>query len=288
MARSSRERSDLRIALFGHPLGHSRSTELFAALATAGGPRIDYQPVDIAPQRFAAAIERLRAGEWDGANVTIPHKRRAAESADALDPIAATAGAANVLVRADDATLVGANTDGPGFVAGLNTLGDDNPLREDAPAASAVILGSGGAARGVAAALASRTGRVVLVSRNPDQAVSASRCRPVLGWNDRRLERTVREARLVVQATPLGMAPRVTEAPPLPPQWLGPHHVVVDLIYAPWETVFLAAARARGAVVLNGWPMLVEQAAFALELWAGAGTGPQLRDAVARLGVGND
>ena len=67
----------MKIALFGHPVGHSRSKDLFDALAAAGGPRVEYRAVDVPPERFGEALARLRDGEWDGANVTVPHKRAA-------------------------------------------------------------------------------------------------------------------------------------------------------------------------------------------------------------------
>ena len=154
----------MRIALFGHPVGHSRSKDLFDALAAAGGPRVEYEPVDVPPERFGEALARLRDGEWDGANVTVPHKRAAAAAADLLEPFAARCGAVNVLARRGGGALVGANTDGLGFLDALSlfdvpatrelaggaaTAGRDAASRAAAGGAAgkrALVLGAGGAA----------------------------------------------------------------------------------------------------------------------------------------------
>jgi shikimate dehydrogenase len=275
-----------RIALFGHPLGHSRSRELFAALTDAGGPRIDYEPVSVPPEQLAQAVDRLRQGTWHGANVTIPHKQAVTGLVDRLQPEAARAGAANVLYRDASGGLVGANTDGPGFVAGLVEVG---PRAFDAAALAgrwATLLGGGGAARGVCAALREIGARIVLVTRDP------GRRRPwqpdlvdeLVAWDDRpRLSESLRRSWLIVQATPVGMAPAAETCPDLPYDLVGPDHVAVDLIYNPWRTRFLERAAEAGARTLNGWPMLVRQAAAALDLWLGSGVGDTLLAAARRV-----
>jgi shikimate dehydrogenase len=263
----------VRIALFGHPVGHSRSADLFGALGARGGTPVHYEALDVPPDALAPALARLRAGAWAGANVTIPHKLAAAAAADRLDELAHRAGAVNVLVR-KGSTLIGANTDGPGFLDALDELVRSEPAGARlAPGDAAVLLGAGGAARGVAAALAARGLEVSVVSRAPRRNAPGWRglCDRLIGWSDPDLVHRARAARLLVQATPIGTAPRSDEAPPLAGEAFRPGQLVVDLIYNPWETLFLRRARARGALALNGWPMLVHQAARALELWAGGG-----------------
>ena len=280
----------MKIALFGHPVGHSRSKDLFDALAAAGGPRVEYEPVDVPPERFGEALARLRDGEWDGANVTVPHKRAAAAAADLLEPFAARCGAANVLARRGGGALVGANTDGLGFLDALSLLDAPAPralaggaaasrglagsaaasrgLAGGAAANRALVLGAGGAAAAVVAALVETGHAVALATRDPQRARrDVPLAAEALAWDDPRLPAVAGAAGLVVQATPLGTAPRVDEAPPFDPAWFAPGARAVDLIYNPWETRWLRLARARGVAALNGWPMLVRQAARSLAFW---------------------
>ena len=260
----------MKIALFGHPVGHSRSKDLFDALAAAGGPRVEYRAVDVPPERFGEALARLRDGEWDGANVTVPHKRAAAAAADLLEPFAARCGAVNVLARRGGGALVGANTDGLGFLDALSLLDAPAPraLAGGAAAHRALVLGAGGAAAAVVAALVETGHAVALATRDPERARrDVPLAAEALAWDDPRLPAVAGAAGLVVQATPLGTAPRVDEAPPFDPAWFAPGARAVDLIYNPWETRWLRLARARGVAALNGWPMLVRQAARSLAFW---------------------
>ncbi|MBP7146857.1 MAG: shikimate dehydrogenase [Acidobacteria bacterium] len=246
-----------RAALFGHPVGHSRSAELFRALAAHGGPAVDYQLVDVPLGRLAEFVERLRAGEWDGANVTVPHKLDAARMADTLDAAARGTGAVNVLARDGD-RVRGANTDVAGFVGALALPRAADALR--GRPRRAAVLGSGGAARAVGWGLAHAGWEIVTVARRAGAS---------FGWDDPGLARAVAACALVVQATSAGMAPAPDEAPPLPAEAFAPGQLAIELIYNPWETRWLRSARARGATAVNGWPMLVGQAARAAETWLG-------------------
>ena len=127
---------------------------------------------------------------------------------------------------------------------------------------------------------------MTLVTRDPDRrrGWQPGLVDELIPWSDRaRLRKVVRGAWLVVQATPVGTAPAEGECPDLPYEALGPDHVAVDLIYNPWRTRFLERSAASGARTLNGWPMLVRQAAAALDLWIGPGSGQRLVAAAGRL-----
>lgn len=268
---------DLRAVLFGHPVHHSRSPELFAALHAAGGPHVDFQLRDVPPPRLAEALASLRAGRWDAAGITIPYKADAAAMVDRLTGVGALAGTINAIARRGD-QLVGTNTDGPGFLRALDAF---------APGLSVcglpvLVLGAGGAARGVAAALKQHGARITIVSRDPAQrrGTLAHVSEQVVGWAPEALLPAARQAALIVQATPVGMSPDVHARLPLPSGLFQPGHLAVDLIYTPWETTFLAEARAAGVRALNGWPMLVHQAAEALDFWLGRGAGDRLAEAV--------
>lgn len=264
----------MKAALFGHPVGHSRSAVLFGALAAAGGPQVEYEAVDVGTMDLPKILERMREGAWEGANVTVPHKVVIPPLLDLLDPSARKAGCVNVISRLPNGALEGANTDGEGFRRGfIQSLG--SPLWEYCAAGPAVILGSGGGARAVASEL---SGEVTVVGRDPAR-LRLFPSRPglrLITWDDKALISLVRTARLIVQATPIGMYPNIDAGPELPENALFPDQVAVDLIYNPWETVFLCRARAQGAMGLNGWPMLVHQAALSLEIWLGAGAGDRL------------
>ena len=278
MARRTPRTEPFRVVLLGHPVGHSRSAEIFGTLAGVGGPRVDYRVLDVLPHQLPAVLQRLRDGEWDAANVTVPHKLDAAAAMDELDPWAQAAGAVNV-IRRRGCRLLGANTDGLGFLAGLGELG--------VGLATATVLGAGGAARGVSAALVSTGVDVTIISRDPirlsrGERLPASR---VLSWGDPGLEQAIGGGDLLVQATPRGMEPRDHNKPPVPTRCFHEGQRVVDLIYAPWETRLLRQARRRGALGLNGWPMLVGQAAAAAELWFGPGAGALLTSAATLIEV---
>jgi shikimate dehydrogenase len=230
----------------------------------------------VRPGELPAALADLRRGAWDGANVTVPHKLDAAGLVDALGADARSAGAVNVLLREPEGQLRGENTDGAGFVAGLASWvgGNGGGL----PSEDAVLLGSGGAARGVAVALVRAGIRPLVVARRPERvpAALARAASDLRAWGDPGLAGVMRRHRLVVHATPLGTHPREDEAPPLPEDALGEGQIVVDLVYNPWQTLLLERARARGALGLNGWPMLVHQAALALDAWVAPGAGRTL------------
>lgn len=268
---------DLRAVLLGHPVHHSRSPELFAALRAAGGPHVDFQLRDVPPPQLGEALASLRAGRWDAAGITIPYKAEAAALADRLTGVGALAGTINAIARRGD-ELVGTNTDGPGFLRALGAFAPGLSLR----GLPVLLLGAGGAARGVAAALKQHGARITITSRSPGARGGALShlSDQIIGWEPDTLRAAAHRSALIVQATPVGMSPDVHARLPLPEEMFRPGHLAVDLIYTPWETTFLADARATGVRALNGWPMLVHQAAEALDFWLGPGAGDGLASAV--------
>jgi len=208
--------------------------------------------------------------------VTIPYKEDVAALVDEVDEVAARAGSINAIVRRGR-RLIGTNTDGPGFVRAAQA----HLPGIDLSGMPVVILGAGGAARGVSAALKALGARVTMITRSPRRRgeLLGSLADALVAWSDPRLITIVRRAALVIQATPLGMSPHTAGLPPLPLQALRPGQLVIDLIYTPWQTRFLESARQRGAMGLNGWPMLVHQAAVAVDFWIESGAGARLQAA---------
>ena len=252
------------VGVIGFPIGHSLSPLLHnTAFAQLG---IDWVSVGfpVPPGHSAVALAGARALGVRGLSVTMPHKENVAAAADHLSPEAARLGAANCVVEVDGAWHA-ENTDGAGFVAALARGGHFVPDGQ-----RCLVVGAGGAARAVIAALGDAgAAEVVVVNRTAARAESAA----LLAGPSGRVG-TADEASgcdLVVNATPAGMAD-VDAGPagwPVDPALLRPGQVVVDLVYHPPVTPWLAAAAAKGATTANGLGMLVHQAALQLERWTG-------------------
>ncbi|MFC7302187.1 shikimate dehydrogenase [Cognatiluteimonas weifangensis] len=249
-----------RYALFGHPVAHSLSPWIHAAFARQTGIDADYVAID-APD-FAAA---LAAFDGDGANVTLPHKQRAVAACASLGERARRAGVVNTLSRRAGGWH-GDNTDGVGLIRDLT-----GRLRLDLRKRRTLLLGAGGAARGVAPALLDAgIGDLFIVNRTPERADALA---DALGEPTRVRTRyfgdlaTLGEFDLIVNAT---SATRGGALPELPMALVGPRTTAVDLNYGEAAVEFLAWARAAGGrEAIDGLGTLVEQAAESFRLWHG-------------------
>lgn len=259
--------------IIGDPVSHSRSPAIHNAAYAAVDLDWAYVAFRVAPGTVRAALDGLRALHVAGCNVTMPHKREAAEACDELAPTAAALGVVNtVIVR--DGDLVGDSTDGAGFVDAAHEDG------VDLKAATVLVLGAGGAARAIVHALGGRTAGLRVVARRPDAAAAVAALAP--GSEAVPLDAAddaVTASDVIVNATPLGMH---GEAPPFATDRLTAQHVVFDTIYAPAETPLLAAARARGARAINGLGLLVHQAAHTFTLLTGRDAPLEIMWAAAR------
>jgi shikimate dehydrogenase len=254
--------------VLGWPVSHSRSPRLHGHwLATLG---IDgaYLPLPVRPDRFAAAVRALADLGFRGANVTIPHKQAAFDICDTVDATARRAGAVNTLVFRDG-RIEGSNTDGFGFLESVRA-GAPGWQPADGPA---VLLGAGGAARAIAAALVDADcPRVTLVNRSRARAEALAQDLggPVAVADAPPLDDTA----LLVNTTSLGMQGQPALDLDLAPLPSGA--VVTDIVYVPLETPLLAAARARGLRAVDGLGMLLHQARPGFEAWFG--TAPTVDD----------
>ncbi len=250
------------MGIVGWPVEHSLSPAIHNAAFRALELDWVYVPLPVEPSRIGAALDGIRALGLAGVNITMPHKGAAAAGMDSLSEDAARLQAVNTVV-VDGSTLLGHNTDAPGF---------DRFLRRDAgfdPAArSALVFGAGGAARACALALA-RAGAssITVAAREParvDDVRMAVEGLPakveVVAFADAARV----EADLVVNATPVG---RDGEMLPLPR--IHRAMVVVDLLYHPTVTPLMTAARSGGAATFGGIGLLLHQAALSFELWTG-------------------
>ena len=255
--------------IMGWPVTHSRSPALHNFWLEQNDIDGAYVPLSVPPERLEQALRALPALGFRGCNLTIPHKQMALSIVDRVDPLAGRVGAVNTVVVAADGSLEGSNTDVYGF---------RESLREGAPAwnaaaGPAVVLGSGGAARAVVAALLEAgVAEVRLVNRTLARAEaiassfagSAGRV-SIHAWEDR--AGSLRGAGLLVNTTSLGMSGE--PALEIDLVHLPQTAVVVDVVYVPIETGLLAAARQRGNPTVDGLGMLLHQARPGFEAWFG-------------------
>ena len=243
-----------RIAgVVGHPVRHSLSPVIHNAWIEAAG--LDAVYLAFAPPRegFCRLVDGLRGGTALGLNVTLPFKEEALALADDASPAAASAGAANLLVMAEDGSIRADNTDGIGLIAALKGAGFDPG------AGRCVVLGAGGAARGaVLALLEAGAPQVDVLNRTRARVEALAALDPRVSAHDWTDRTPLEDAAALINATSLGMIgqpPLELELGALPRQ-----AVVMDMVYKPLKTELLAAAERRGQRIADGLAMLIGQA----------------------------
>lgn len=256
--------------MIGWPIAHSLSPLLhghwFERHAIDGA----YVPLPVRPEDLGHVFKALPKAGFLGWNVTLPHKEAAFALVDRLGASAAPIGAVNTVLVQPDGSLLGENTDGAGFVGNL----DDQVPDWRAQERIAVILGTGGAARGVALALLEAgITSFRLVNRSPERAAALAGelkdlgCRTAEAAGFEAREAMLEGAGLLIQCTSLGMtgqAPLDVRLDRLPDD-----AIVADLVYRPLETELLAAARRRGLRAVDGLGMLIHQAVPGFTHWGG-------------------
>jgi shikimate dehydrogenase len=253
----------------GWPLEHSLSPVMHNAVYEELGLDWAYIPLpvedEIALRRVVAAIRSL---PFVGFNITMPYKAMVLELCDEVATAASMAGAVNT-VHCVDGRLVGYNTDGRGM---LESLADDAGFSPEGK--TVALVGAGGAAgAALVAFILARAARVDVVGRDVCRAQEAIarveshlKTTEVCAVSLDEAEQTVREADLVVNATPIGMRP--DDPSPISTQWLGSRHVVLDMVYGTTApTALVSGARAQGATAIDGLGMLVGQGATAIDIW---------------------
>ncbi|MEG2000909.1 MAG: shikimate kinase [Evtepia sp.] len=230
----------MRCGLLGERLGHSRSPEIHKMLCD-----YSYELFEISPERLGDFFETTA---FDGINVTIPYKKAVIPYCAKLSKIAKEIGSVNTIVRCEDGSLYGDNTDAAGFEAMIAC--EKNPRGK-----KVLVLGSGGAAVTVCYVLRQKGADVRVISRQGED-------------NYDHLEQHA-DAQWIVNTTPLGMYPN-TGVAPISLRMFPNCEAVFDLIYNPYRTQLLLDAEERGIFSKNGWTMLVEQAACVAERFTGS------------------
>ena len=243
----------LQYGLIGYPLAHSFSPAYFEEKFQKEG--IDNANYALFEIDYIHKFKDLLIDHPGiaGLNVTIPYKESIIPYVDELSPEAAAIGAVNVIQFVDD-RLIGHNSDAYGFERSLL-----NFLAENKTTVSrAMILGSGGAARAVYYVLHKNNIPTTTISRSPDRG----------GYTyDQLTKNLMDEHPLLINATPLGTAPKTDNAPKIPYEFLTANHYLYDLVYNPSTTLFMQKGKEQGAQVKNGYEMLVQQAEKAWRIW---------------------
>lgn len=265
------------VGVLGWPVSHSRSPAMHNAAFEELGLDWRYELLPVEPERFETLVRELPGRGFVGANVTIPHKLRALALADHPSEVARATGAANTLIFGEQG-IAAENTDAEGFLAALRERAPEAPSGMDA-----LVLGAGGAARGVVYALIEGGAKRISVwNRHP------TRAQELVQAFSQSIGETALEAveaphvpatGLLVNATSVGMS-HVPEKPqaegaegfkelPLSADVGGDRQIVVDLVYRQGGTPLARHARSRGAVCVDGFDVLVHQGAASFRLWTG-------------------
>ncbi len=252
--------------VLGHPIAHSRSPALHGYWLRRYGLKGFYVPIDVAPMDLAAVVRTLPRMGFVGVNVTIPHKEAILQIADIITDRAALIGAANTLIFRADGKIHADNTDGTGFLANL---------RQHAPGwqpqlGPAAVIGAGGAARAVVAALIEAGApeiRLANRTRPRAEALRSDFGAKVVVFDWVQAVNMLEDCATVVNTTSLGMTGKPDLKVAL--DRLDPKALVNDLVYTPLKTQFLIEAEEIGCTVVDGLGMLLHQAAPGFERWFG-------------------
>lgn len=239
-----------KFGLIGYPLGHSFSKKYFTEKFEKEG--IEQAQYDTYPIESIELLPAILANnpELKGLNVTIPYKELVIPYLHKKSPVVQKINACNC-IKVVDGKLEGHNTDAIGFEASLKAAFPNLPSK-------ALILGTGGAAKAVEYVLQQNKIQYKFVSRKPSAySFSYEQVTPAV----------VKEYKLIINTTPLGMFPHVVEAPQIPYEALSNEHCLYDVVYNPEKTLFLQKGEERGAAIKNGLEMLVLQAEASWEIW---------------------
>jgi len=261
-----------RLGIIGYPIGHSISPIFQQAGLDHLGIDATYEKWEVTPEGVGDFVAGLRAPGTLGINITVPHKQAVIPFLDEVDEWATAAGAVNTIVN-HDGHLTGHNTDGPGFLRALLVETGYDPSRT-----RALILGAGGAARGILLALI-RGGvdSLVIANRTLERAETLAQLSSdngvgseAISLSGDALTEAAASANLIVNCTSMGMSHGPDEhGSPISAAQIPATAIVNDVVYTPLLTPILKEAAAAGATALGGLPMLVYQGVLSFQMWTG-------------------
>ena len=257
--------------VIGDPIEHTMSPVMHNAAFSELGIDYVYLPFRVRKKELGEAIAGARALNLAGLNVTIPHKVSVISFLDELDPLAEKIGAVNTIVN-NNGVFRGYNTDATGFLQALLDKGVKPADKK------VVILGAGGASRGISFILAESGANLVILNRQLEMTWAENLAREIsqvfeketkaLELNDENLVMVLEGADILVNATSVGMSPDIDKTP-VPTRLLRSTPVVFDIVYNPIQTRLRRGAQAAGAKTISGLDMLAWQGALAFEKWTG-------------------
>ncbi|WP_332647328.1 shikimate dehydrogenase [Lysinibacillus sp. 54212] len=250
-------------AVIGDPIAQSKSPEMHNAWYEEGQVDAAYIPVHVKPENLEEAVAAFKLLGTSGWNVTIPHKQAIIPYLDELDDLAEKMGAVNTVVRTKDGKLKGYNTDGAGFVRSL-----EDAIGTDYRNAPLLLIGAGGAARGISFALQQEGYTNITIANRTEKNAQAIINELGIGRaiTLAEAESTLDEFKIFIQTTPAGMSTGEFELP-FSLDKFPTGAIAADIVYNPLMTPFLLAAEKKGAKIVNGLGMFVHQGAIAYELW---------------------
>lgn len=258
-------------AVIGWPVRHSLSPLFQNPAFQQLGLPASYVRLELRPEEFDAAIARMKAVPFAGWNCTLPHKKALAAHMDRLDPSARLlGGVVNTVIRENDGTWTGHNTDGEGWMRAVHGAFGIEPIAQ-----RILILGAGGAGQALAQQASFFNCRKVrLTNRSLEKAQQVAETRlpggtpiEVIPWEEKALREALQDSDLVANTTSLGLKPE--DPPVLDRSYLHSDLKVYDTIYKPAETGLLREAKAAGAQTANGLGMLLHQGALSFKIWTG-------------------
>jgi shikimate dehydrogenase len=265
----------VRLGIIGYPLGHSLSPVIHRAALENHGLNISYEAWEVSPKGLRSFVQEIRTPQTDvlGFNVTVPHKEMVLAYLDEVSPEAKKTAAVNT-VTIQEGRLTGHNTDGAGFIQAVKE--EANFSLKDS---RVLILGAGGAARGVVMALAAEDVRAfIIANRTVDRAKRLAKDLKRNWKGDLKtislkaddLRKAAMESDLIVQCTTMGMVHGPAQEDTLLYAGdIASTALVYDLVYNPTETPLLREAKKARATALGGLSMLIRQGAIAFEMWTG-------------------
>ena len=259
------------LGIFGHPISHTLSPVMHNAVIKALGLDMAYLPFEVKPPNLKEAINGIKSLGIIGVSITIPHKESVIRFLDDISEEARLVGAVNTIVN-KDRKLVGYNTDGSGYMASLKEELGFNPKSK-----RIIIIGAGGAARGILAALATQKPKSITVAnRTLSRAVSLIKAFKgkfrdtrfeAIDLDNNMLKMSFNSVDLLINTTSVGM--KQSKALKIPLETLPKIAIVSDIIYNPLETLLLKKAKKLGLTTHGGLGMLVHQGARSFKLWTG-------------------